>query len=91
MAQLEQSKGATQEAVNLLERVVSQTPDFRSAHVLLARLYYKLKRTADAERERVIIDKLNAEEQQTQQMPGKPQAQPSSDKNPEKVGPSVKP
>ena len=52
MAQLVQSQGSTQEAVNLLERVVSQTPDFRSAHVLLARLYYKLKRIPDAERER---------------------------------------
>jgi chorismate mutase len=43
---------------------------------LLARLYYKLKRNVDAERERAIIDKLTAEEQKSQEVD--PAAPPSS-------------
>jgi hypothetical protein len=53
-------------AVDCLEHVVRQAPDFTPAHVLLARLYYKLKRPADAERERSIIARLNSEEQKSQ-------------------------
>ena len=60
------AKGETQEAVGLLERVVKEAPDYSAAHVLLARLYYKLKRPQDAERERAIIERLNAEQQKKQ-------------------------
>jgi predicted Zn-dependent protease len=63
MAQLLQAKGANQEAATMLEQVVKQLPDFTQAHVVLARLYFKLGRPADAERERVIINRLNAEQQ----------------------------
>jgi tetratricopeptide (TPR) repeat protein len=72
MAQLAQAKGSTEEAVGLLERVVATAPDYTPAHVLLARLYYKLKRPADAERERAIIDRLNAEQQKKQPVAGQP-------------------
>jgi hypothetical protein len=34
--------------------------------VLLARLYYKLKRPEDANRERAIVERLNAEQQERQ-------------------------
>ncbi len=63
LAQLIQARGDDAGAVRRLEQVVSQTPDFIAAHVLLARLYYKLKRTAEAERERAIVDRLNAAQQ----------------------------
>jgi tetratricopeptide (TPR) repeat protein len=68
-AQLLQSQGETERAVDCLEQVVRQAPDFTPAHVLLARLYYKLKRPGDAERERSIIARLNAEEQTRQPTP----------------------
>jgi tetratricopeptide (TPR) repeat protein len=68
-AQLLQSRSETEMAVDCLETVVRKAPDFTPAHVLLARLYYKLKRSADAERERSIIATLNAEEQKRQPTP----------------------
>ena len=63
--------------VALLERVVKQLPDFTQAHVVLARLYFKLKRPQDAENERLIINRLNAE-QQKKEPTGKPEAQPAN-------------
>jgi tetratricopeptide (TPR) repeat protein len=63
LGQLAQAKGQVEEAVKLLERVTTLAPDFTAAHVLLARLYYKVKRPADAERERAIVERLNAEQQ----------------------------
>src|SRR5262249_32595129 len=39
---------------------------FTPAHVLLARLYYKLNRSKDGEREREIIQKLQEDEQKKQ-------------------------
>lgn len=66
VVQLTPGASATDEAVRLLERAIARAPDFTQAHVLLARLYFKSKRTADAERERAIIDRLNAEQQRRQ-------------------------
>ena len=66
LAGLAQSKGESGRAIALLEQVVQQKPDFIPAHVLLARLYYQAKRLSDAQRERKIIDQLNAEEQNRQ-------------------------
>jgi len=53
--------------------VVGRNPDFTPAHVILARLYYQLKRKNDAERERAIIQKLNEEQQKKQPVPGSQQ------------------
>ena len=66
MAQLAKSRDAHAEAAVLLERVVTQKPNFTQGHVLLAQTYYRLKRASDAERERAIIERLNLEEQQKQ-------------------------
>jgi tetratricopeptide (TPR) repeat protein len=66
LALLSQAKGATDEAVKLLEQVVGALPEFTQAHVLLARLYFKLKRLPEAERERAVIDQLNARQQKNQ-------------------------
>src|SRR5205085_2890175 len=79
LAQLMQAKGATGEAVGLLEKVVNRAPDFTAAHVLLARLYYKLNRTTDAERERAIIQQLNQAKQQQEPTPESQRAQAASD------------
>lgn len=55
--------GKVAEACTLLEAVVKEAPDFVEAHVLLATVYYRLKRKEDGNRERAIIQKLNAESQ----------------------------
>ena len=47
----------------MLERVVKEDPYYIAAHVLLARLYYKVQRTADGDRERAEIQRLNDQEQ----------------------------
>jgi tetratricopeptide (TPR) repeat protein len=73
LAQLVQSEGKIQEAVSLLERVTRALPDYSPAHVLLARLYFKLKRLDDARREQAIVDRLTVEQQKKQ---------PSAEKNP---------
>jgi tetratricopeptide (TPR) repeat protein len=57
--------GKIPEAQIRLEEVVKAAPSFVEAHVLLATVYYRLKRKADGDRERAIIQKLNAENQAT--------------------------
>ena len=55
--------GKTVEAQTLLEDVIKQAPDFLEAHVLLATAYYRLKLKDKGDRERLIIQKLNADRQ----------------------------
>jgi cytochrome c-type biogenesis protein CcmH/NrfG len=52
-----------EEAAKLLEQVVAAKPNHTRAHVLLAQTYFHLKRTADGNREREIVQRLNKEEQ----------------------------
>lgn len=52
--------GKTADAQLLLEKVVEQAPEFVEAHVSLATVYYRLKRKADGDRHRAIVDRLNA-------------------------------
>jgi tetratricopeptide (TPR) repeat protein len=66
LAQLVNQQGKTEEAAKLLEGVTQILPKYSPAHVLLARLYFKLKRNDDAKREQAIIEKLRIEEQQKQ-------------------------
>jgi len=54
MGELEPARGA-------LEALLKESPDFLDAHVSLARLYYRLKRKSDGDRERAIVTKLTAE------------------------------
>lgn len=56
----------TEEAVAMLESVVEKAPDAVDVHVQLATGYNRLKRKADADRERAIIERLNAEAQAKQ-------------------------
>jgi tetratricopeptide (TPR) repeat protein len=53
--------GETEHACAAFEKVVKQAPDFLEAHVSLAQVYYRLKRKADGDRERAIVQKLKAE------------------------------
>jgi len=63
LARIARARGHFQEAVDLLERVIAAQPDHTRAHVLLAQTYFRLKRTADGNREREIVRRLNDEEQ----------------------------
>jgi tetratricopeptide (TPR) repeat protein len=45
-----------------LEKVVKQAPEFLEAHVSLAQVYYRLKRKADGDRERAVVQKLKAQQ-----------------------------
>jgi tetratricopeptide (TPR) repeat protein len=58
--------GKPGEAQPLLEDVVKEYPDFVEARVMLASVYYRLNRKEDGQRQRAIIEKLNAEQQAKQ-------------------------
>jgi Flp pilus assembly protein TadD len=53
--------GNNEEAVAILESVAREAPEAVEVHVQLATAYNRLKRKEDADRERAIVDRLNAE------------------------------
>lgn len=59
-------QGKLAEALPQLEQLIKDAPDFVEAHVMLATVYYRLKRKADGDREQAIVNKLNAERQAKQ-------------------------
>ena len=63
LANLRLQTGRVEEAVALFESIVKVTPDAVDVHVQLATGYNRLKRKGDADRERVIVDRLNAQAQ----------------------------
>jgi len=66
LASLKLQTGNAQEAARMFEAIVKEAPDSIDAHVQLATAYSRLKRKEDADREKVIIDRLNAEAQAKQ-------------------------
>jgi len=60
LGSLKLQTGRTEEAVALLELVAKEAPDAVEVHVQLATAYNRLKRKEDADRERAIVDRLNA-------------------------------
>lgn len=66
LAGLHVSRGETDQARGVLETIVSDTPNFTEAYVLLATVYYRLQRREDGDRMRAVIEKLNAEAQAKQ-------------------------
>jgi tetratricopeptide (TPR) repeat protein len=63
LASLRLQTGDVNEAVRMFESIIQEVPDLIEAHVQLATAYSRLKRKDDADRERAIIDRLNAEAQ----------------------------
>jgi tetratricopeptide (TPR) repeat protein len=63
LASLHAARGKPAEALPLLEAVAKEYPDYVEARVLLASVYYRLNRKADGDRERAVVQKLNAEQQ----------------------------
>jgi tetratricopeptide (TPR) repeat protein len=77
MGQIEQVEGKYEEAREKLERVAAARPQDKSVHVLLSRIYLKLGRREDFNREKAIIQRLGDEEQKQKldalpQPPGPP-------------------
>lgn len=60
------AQGKDEVALDELEQIVSESPKFLEAHVTLSTLYYRLKRKADGNREREIVQRLTAERQAQQ-------------------------
>ena len=53
--------GDLPEAERMLKEVAREAPDFPDVHAALAKLYYRLKRKEDGDREQAILQKLNVE------------------------------
>jgi tetratricopeptide (TPR) repeat protein len=66
LASIAFSKGEVEQAREQLEAIVKESPNFTEAHVTLATVYYRLKRKTDGDRERGVVQKLNAEAQEKQ-------------------------
>ncbi len=64
LGHIQQINGQVELALATLERAVRLRPEYLSAHVLLARVYSKLKRTDDFAREQTIIRQLTEKEQE---------------------------
>jgi len=63
VAQVELAEGKLQEAQKDFEKVTQENPDWIQPHVQLSALYYRLKRPADGDKERAIVDRLRDQEQ----------------------------
>jgi tetratricopeptide (TPR) repeat protein len=63
LASMEMANGDTAKAVRMLESITKQAPDFVEGHITLATGYYRMKRKADGDRERAIIEQLNQKAQ----------------------------
>jgi tetratricopeptide (TPR) repeat protein len=66
LASLRLQTGRIDDAVVMLEALAKDAPDQIEVHVQLATAYNRLKRKEDADRERAIVDRLNAEVQAKQ-------------------------
>ena len=74
MARIERSLGQFDAAVRDMEKVERGDPSWLQLHVELAALYYRVQRPDDGAKERAIVERLTAEQQQqgAQQPPGAP-------------------
>ena len=66
LASIDVAQGKLNEALPSLEQLVKDAADFVQAHVMLATVYYRMRRKADGDREQAIVNKLNAERQAKQ-------------------------
>jgi tetratricopeptide (TPR) repeat protein len=70
MAMLKSTSGQYEAAAEDLEKVVKDDPEWLEPHVELASLYYRLHRAEDGRKERQVVDRITAEQQE--KGPGKP-------------------
>ena len=72
MAKLNAMTGREAEAAGSLEELEKADPNWLDPHVELAALYYKLHRPEDGQRERGIVQQLEAKQQQAGPPPDRP-------------------
>ena len=58
MANADLATGDLEPARQALEALIAESPDFAEGHATLATVYYRLKRSADGDRERAVSQKL---------------------------------
>jgi len=63
IALVKMAQGKDTVALDELEQIVSESPKFLEAHVSLSTLYFRLKRKAEGNHERQIVETLTAERQ----------------------------
>lgn len=63
LAACNEAQGKLTEAQALLETLVTSDPDLRTAHVALAKVYFRQKRLEDAQQQELIAAKLESEKQ----------------------------
>jgi len=68
IASLRLAQGKEAWARTELESIVKEAPSFLEAHVTLATIYFREKLKSQGERERAIVDELNAQRQANQQV-----------------------
>src|SRR5438477_12856530 len=66
LAAIDLSEGKAEQARRELESIVKESPGFTEAHVSLSIAYFRLKRPAEGNREKGIVEKLTAEAQAKQ-------------------------
>jgi tetratricopeptide (TPR) repeat protein len=66
IASLDVAAAKLSEALPALEALTKDAPDFVEAHVMLATVYYRLRRKADGDRDQAVVNRLNAERQAKQ-------------------------
>ena len=71
MARIERTLGQLDAAVRDMEKVEHDDPAWLQLHVELAALYYRVQRPEDGARERAIVDRLTAEQQQPTAAPSR--------------------
>ncbi len=71
IASLELAVGQVEQACHDLESLTKDSPQFLEAHVSLATVYFRQKRKVDGNRERAIVAKLNAAQQQNAELASK--------------------
>jgi tetratricopeptide (TPR) repeat protein len=61
VATIDLETGKIEDARTKLEAVTKDSPQFIEAHISLATVYYRLKRKEDGDREKALVQQLNAE------------------------------
>ena len=63
LATIDLATGKIQEARTRLEALLKESPQFIEGHITLATVYYRLKRKEDGDREKALVQQLNAEKE----------------------------
>jgi len=71
LALVDRAEGHLDVALKELETIVSQNPDWMQPHVELAALYYRLHRPEDGARERRVVDRMMASQQEQASTPAR--------------------